>query len=327
MKKISIALIIPLLIGLACNMPITSNATPTANGPDYNATLNALSVQITQTAMAEQLQPTATPTIQPSSTNQPTATLQPTNTTMPSSTDIPTPCNLAGNVIDVTYVDDTKVTADTTFVKTWRITNYGSCTWTSGYSLIFDSGDQMNSPASVQLTSGTVPPGNTVDVSVQLKAPHAKGTYQGNYRLRARMEQYSELGTADREHFWVRIKVPAPIVVELLLPDLKITQITTCAAPQQGVPCTIKVSVYNSGESNVTTPFKPDYMLGQLPLRNVPGCLHSLVKNGGLVKSCNYTFPSWYGSIGLRGVADEDDVITEKNEGNNDLTVNISVAP
>ena len=140
---------------------------------------------------------------------------------MPSSTNIPTPCNLAGNVIDVTYVDDTKVNADTNFVKTWRITNYGSCTWTSGYSLIFDSGDQMNSPASVQLTSGTVPPGNSVEVSVQLKAPHAKGTYQGNYRLKAPDGNIFGIGEGGQGAFWVRIKVPAPIVLELILPDFK----------------------------------------------------------------------------------------------------------
>ena len=329
MKKIMVCILIPLLVGMACNMPVTTNITPTVSGPDYNATLLALSFQITQTALAGQLQPSATPTstIQPTGTNQPTATLQPTNTTLPSSTDIPTPCNLAGNVIDVTYVDDTKVNADTNFVKTWRITNYGSCTWTSGYSLIFDSGDQMNSPASVQLTAGTVPPGSWVEVSVQLKAPHAKGTYQGNYRLKAADGNIFGIGDGGQGAFWVRIKVPAPIVLEILLPDLKITQITTCAAPKQGVPCTIKVSIYNNGDKNVTAPFEARLYIGSAPAAKCSWVLDSLVKNGGLVKSCSYTFPSWYGSIGLRGVADEDDVINENNEGNNEQTVNISVAP
>ena len=93
------------------------------------------------------------------------------------------------------------------------------------------------------------------------------------------------------------------------------------------MPCTIKVSIYNSGDANVTAPFEARLYVGSAPAAKCSWVLDSLVKNGGLVKSCSYTFPSWYGSIGLRGVADEDDVINEKNEGNNELTVNISVAP
>ena len=327
MKKILVIFIVPILLSLACNMPLNPNVTPTATGPDYNATLMALSIQITQTAMVGQIQPTATPTytIQPTSTNQPTATLQPTNTTIPSATNIPTPCNLAGNVIDVTYADDTKVNADTNFVKTWRITNYGTCTWTSGYSLIFDSGDQMNSPATVQLTSGTVLPGNSVEVSVQLKAPHAKGTYQGNYRLKAPDGSIFGIGEGGSGSFWVRIKVPAPIAEPL--PDLKITEITACAAPKQGVPCTIKVSVYNSGDISVSEPFDVRLYVGSAIAAKCSWALDSISKGGGFVKSCSYTFPSWYGSIGLRAVADEDNVIPENNEGNNQLSISISVAP
>ena len=140
----------------------------------------ALSIQQTQTAMAGgQPTITSTNTIPPTNTVLPTFAIIPTNTLVPSATHVPAPCNLAGNIIDITYVDGAKVASDTSFVKTWRITNIGSCTWTSGYSLIFDSGDQMDSPASVQLTSGTILPGNSVEVSVQLTAPHAKGTYQG----------------------------------------------------------------------------------------------------------------------------------------------------
>ena len=33
--------------------------------------------------------------------------------------------------------DNTEIAAGTTFVKTWRLKNNGSCTWTSGYSRVF----------------------------------------------------------------------------------------------------------------------------------------------------------------------------------------------
>ena len=289
-----------LIVSLACNAPLTGSLTPTAQVPDYNATLMALSIQQTQTAMAGgQPTITSTSTIPPTNTVLPTSAIIPTNTIVPSATHVPAPCNLAGNIIDITYVDGAKVTADTSFVKTWRITNIGSCTWTSGYSLIFDSGDQMDSPASVQLTSGTVLPGNSVEVSVQLTAPHAKGTYQGFYRLKASDGAIFGIGPTGVAPFWVLIKVPAPTAEPL--PDLKITDLTACAAPQKGVPCTIKVSIYNSGESSVSTPFKVLLYIGSATTPKCSWLIASVAKGGGYVKSCDYTFPSWYGSICFEG--------------------------
>lgn len=312
---------------MACNTPITA----TTQVPDLNATLMALSIQQTQTAMAGG-QPTILSTITEQPTNTvppttvpPTTAAIPTSTIVPSATDIPTPCNLAGNVIDITYADGSKVAADASFVKTWRITNIGSCTWTSGYSLIFDSGDQMDAPSAVQLTPGTVQPGNSVEISVQLTAPHAKGTYKGFFRLKAPNGSIFGIGATGIEPFWVEIKVPAPTAAPL--PDLKITAVSACDAPKQGVPCTIKVSVYNSGDISVSTPFKVLLYVGSAASPKCSWVIDSISKGGGFVKSCSYTFPSWYGSIALKAIADEDDVIAENNEGNNQLSVNISVAP
>ena len=122
----------------------------------------------------------ATPTIEISLT--PTLTPTPTATATP--TQVPTPCDAAQFVTDVTIPDDTGILINGDFTKTWRLRNVGTCTWTSGYVLIFDHGDRMSAPASVSVTSGTVPPGATVDVSVNLKAPGSEGTYQGFFLLR-----------------------------------------------------------------------------------------------------------------------------------------------
>jgi hypothetical protein len=320
-----------LMVSMACNTSIPTQSEPTTQAPDLNATLMSLSIQQTQTAMAG-----GQPTILSTNTNQPTSSVPPTtvpptsvviptNTIVPSATDIPTPCNLAGNIIDVTYVDGTKVAADTSFVKTWRITNIGSCTWTSGYSLIFDSGDQMGAPSSVQLTPGSVLPGNSVEISVQLKAPHAKGTYQGFFRLKSPDGSIFGIGSTGVEPFWVLIKVPAPTAEPL--PDLKITAVGACDSPKQGVPCTIKVSVYNSGDISVSTPFKVVLYIGSAASPKCSWVIDSISKGGGYVKTCSYTFPSWYGSISLKAIADEGNVIVESNKGNNQLSVNISVAP
>ena len=98
----------------------------------------------------------------------------------PSTTD----CDLVEFVSDVTVPDNSNADPGQNFAKVWRLRNAGSCTWTSGYDLVFHSGDQMGAPASLQLTSGTVAPGGTVDVSVDLTAPTSAGTYQGFFKLR-----------------------------------------------------------------------------------------------------------------------------------------------
>ena len=334
MAKLWKILLISLIVNLACIVPLITSTTGNPT-PDLNATMMVLGIQQTQTAMArggESATTFVTETVESSSSPMPadtstitaTETLRPTETITPSMTNTPIPCNWVGNVIDVNYTDGTKVLGDTVFVKTWRITNRGSCTWTSGYSLVFYSGDRMDAPAAVPLTAGTVPPGGSVEISVQLKAPHAKGTYRGNYLIQAPGGALFGFGPGANEWFWVEIKVPAPTAVPL--PDLKVTGIQPCAAPKMGVACLIKVSVYNSGEAAAIAPFKVKLYVGSAPDAKCVWDIASMAMNGGYVKSCSYTFPSWYGSIALRAVIDEANVVVESNEGNNTETINISVA-
>jgi hypothetical protein len=104
-------------------------------------------------------------------------------------------------VADVTVPDGQAVAAGSTFTKTWRLRNTGTCTWTSGYAVTWASGERMEAPNTVSLTAVDVAPNGTVEVSVNLRAPAAAGTYQANFRLRA------PDGTVFG-NFWVRIAVP-----------------------------------------------------------------------------------------------------------------------
>jgi hypothetical protein len=106
----------------------------------------------------------------------------------------------------VTYPDDTEVAAGQTFVKTWRLENAGTCTWTTAYSLVFSDGDRMEAPDSIPMPND-VAPGARVDLSVTLKAPAEAGTYRGNFTLR------NATGTtfgSQGDSFYVQIKVPGP---------------------------------------------------------------------------------------------------------------------
>lgn len=120
----------------------------------------------------------------------------------PTTTHSATPCtNLAEFVGDVTIPDGTKLGPGQPFTKTWRYRNIGTCTWTSSYSVIFASGDRMGAFLT-PLTLGTVPPGSTVDVSVDLIAPDSLGTSTGIFQLQSDL---GEIMTGSG--FWVKIEV------------------------------------------------------------------------------------------------------------------------
>lgn len=177
--KIFFVLSVPLALVLSsCNLP---SRAPQTEEP------NAI---FTQAALTVQAQLNHTPT--PAPFNTPTLPPpQPTNTavilpTLPPATNTPvaspTPlCDLGQFVKDVTIPDGTTLTPGETFTKTWRLRNAGACTW-SGYSLVFDSGDAMNGISPIAI--GTVGPGQEVELSVNLTAPAANGSYRGYWRIR-----------------------------------------------------------------------------------------------------------------------------------------------
>lgn len=129
--------------------------------------------------------------------------------------------NRAEFVADVTVPDGSDFTPGQAFVKTWRLRNGGSCTWTSSYKLVFDHGDAMSGPASLALP-GLVHPGQMVDLSVNLTAPGAVGGYTGYWMLRTHEGALFGIGADANIAFWVEIEVleeeddgDGPIIFEL----------------------------------------------------------------------------------------------------------------
>jgi hypothetical protein len=92
------------------------------------------------------------------------------------------------------------------FVKTWRLRNIGSCSWTSDFLLAFASGERMSGPQSTSI-GGPIDPGETVDVSVNLVAPNGDGKYRGNWQLSTPGGQTFGLGSDQKGVFWVEINV------------------------------------------------------------------------------------------------------------------------
>jgi hypothetical protein len=156
----------------------------------------------------------------PTSTTNPTNTMVSLPTSTPTVTPVPqtptpeTPCLWAAFVKDVSIPDGTSVVPGNKFTKTWRLQNKGTCTWTSGYHLVFVSGDAMGGPASVPF-AGEVLPGKTVDLSIDLIAPSSTGGYTGNYMLETNTGTRFGTGFGGGTKFFVKITVATATLTDL----------------------------------------------------------------------------------------------------------------
>jgi len=103
---------------------------------------------------------------------------------------------------DVTIPDDTRVPAGETFTKTWRFKNTGTCHW-SGYTINFLTGDRMDAPDSAPIPDTLA--GSTVDVSLDLTAPTANGSYSAYFTLKDAEGESIDIGT--EKTFWLKIIV------------------------------------------------------------------------------------------------------------------------
>ena len=141
--------------------------------------------------------PTSTPTPSPSPTLESTPSPSPTQSGV-----IPgTTCDNATFISDVTIPDGTQLAPGTVFTKTWKIQNSGTCTWVSGYVVAFSSGSVMDAETPQSLAMDSVPPGVSVDISIEMVAPESTGQQIGYWR----MQNASGVGFGDT--FYVDISV------------------------------------------------------------------------------------------------------------------------
>jgi len=243
-RYLNILVLILLVVLLsACNMP---NGSPS---PAEQTAIIDRSVAETVAAgpdtETQDGDPTITETADPGSgdpaTPTPTITPEP-DTPTPSNT--PIPCNLGRFVTDVSVPDGTKYEPGEVFTKTWRIKNTGSCAWTSGYDIVFSGGDAMNAPSSVQITNGTVNPGQNVDVSVVMTAPADEGTYRGNWQLRDPSDIIFGIENSSSGLFWVEIEVEAPA------PTTNSVNITYSTRGQVEDGLNVNTNVSNAGDTS-----------------------------------------------------------------------------
>ena len=204
---ISLMLILTFSV-IACNLPAAESGEPTLSSAEAAMTSVAETVSATLTQGAVGGIATSDTPESGEQTATKTATSTSTSTKTPSPTVTKLPCDRAKFISDVTVPDGTDFSPGENFTKTWRLKNDGSCTWNTGYKLVFDHGDQMDAPGSVSLT-GDVQPGQTVNLSVNMTAPSGNGIYKGYWKLRNESGDKFGIGNNANVAFWVEIEVVA----------------------------------------------------------------------------------------------------------------------
>lgn len=169
-------------------------ATMVANATEVSNLPTVIFVEETQSSGQN---PTNTPVVA-----SPTPTIF--NTPFPTFT--PIPMDRASFDKDVTIPDNTVLASATNFTKTWRLKNSGQTTWSADYELVFSSGNAMEGKAASKIGT-TVRPGETIDLSVDLKSPTTPGKYTGEWMLRNTNGKIFGLGEGADKSFWVVIQV------------------------------------------------------------------------------------------------------------------------
>jgi len=148
-----------------------------------NFTLTAASTAptLTPTSLGTPTSP-ATPTLIPPTNITPT--LVPTQIGHPGATQIILCDEYSWDdtTVDVNIPDNTQMTAGQSFVKTWKIKNSGTCTWNTGYKIIY-AGYATQMSGQPQPLSLPVTPGQEIEISVNFTAPAQSGSYSSAWTL------------------------------------------------------------------------------------------------------------------------------------------------
>lgn len=137
----------------------------------------------------------------------------PASLTVLANTPTPEPqhCDQVQFIADVNFPDGSIFAPGESFTKTWRIKNIGSCAWTTAYQLVFFEGEQMGSAASAFFPA-SVQPGQVANVSLNLTAPAAPGSYRGYWMLKNANGALFGIGPQASHAWWLEIRVVAPTV-------------------------------------------------------------------------------------------------------------------
>jgi hypothetical protein len=180
-KKILFMLIILSLIISACEKSTEVDA-------ESIATSAAQTVEARFTEMAKTTTPEPSAPVEESAPAgeeaTPTATTVPTETPASNTGEVlPDDC-LVANFAGETVPDGTIIAPGEYFMKSWSITNNGTCTWHNGYKLVYYNGNLLGGATEYPFFE-EIAPGETMTFPIQLLAPTEPGIYEGAWKFQS----------------------------------------------------------------------------------------------------------------------------------------------
>lgn len=251
MKKITCIFIFAMFLLTACSGGAKEEPTPTVD----NASIIATSIAQTMQVMAETQTAQVTPTLAGTATSAVVPTITPATTSagLPTATvqtvSLPTNCLIAG-LASETIPDGTIVAKGATFTKTWSITNGGTCTWNTGYKMVFQSGDLLGATSESVALTQNVAPGTMTNVSIKMTAPSTDGWYTGNWQLQTD-------GGVNVGNFTVSIYVGTATAAPFSITSVKIPTSTITAST--GSTTTVRITIVSDGAGTMTYSITSSY--------------------------------------------------------------------
>jgi hypothetical protein len=178
-----------LMVLPACSALMPS-PTPTQ---DAGKVLTEVSIKVNaELTQAAAETPSPTPSPIPSVTPippTPTITLTPTiSGTPPTATAGPSPTRVTGadkaELVKQSIPDKSKFNPGAPFSVTWTFKNVGKTTWSADYAARYWSDDRMGSPDTNKFGQ-EVKPGDSIDLTINFKAPVNIGTYKSSWWLQS----------------------------------------------------------------------------------------------------------------------------------------------
>jgi len=180
-------------------------------------------------------------------------------------------CDSAEFIANVNIPPGTVMFPGATFTKTWRLTNVGTCTWTTSYQLVFSNGEKMGGPSFSNL-SINVAPGQTVDLSIHLTAPNTPGSYTGYWMFKNANGALFGIGTSTNEPFSVNIIVSNSTVTSTPPTNSPTPSITSFPSITPGGPTATPIGgVAYDFAANACSQGRWFSGVGQLPCPGIDG--------------------------------------------------------
>ena len=214
--------------------------------------------------------------------------------------------NAASFVADVTVPDNSQILATSTFVKTWRIKNSGTCTWDGRYHLVHAGGPTLSAVVETLQMPATVAPGQTVDLTLTMMAPVTPGSYQSDWKLRTPQNSFFGVGS-NNAPLWVKIGVVSPqptntTISGLVYQDINQNGVYNSDEPLManreiwlapGTACHVRQNAVaavfsgNDGRYTFSGPFNGSYCIGLVGNGGLDDVVSVAVVTGQVMKEIN----------------------------------------